>query len=484
MNKSFRGSLAARTLTAALAFLAAAGCVDQAKEVAKYQKQLNALPGVASMPVPASYTPLTLQEAMRLAEQYNESLGLSGETYLQALITRDREFSTFLPQISIGPNLSEQQPVRGNSGPVHNFSVPLNLNQNLFNGFRDEAQIEADTATVEQQRQLLLNEQQAILIDVVTAYYAVLTNERSVAVYTSSLAEQDERVRQARAQYRLQMGTPLAVAQSESQASSTRVQLIQAKASVVTARAALQFIIGSPAMDRPLTDGFQTPPQSNRPVEAWLVDADSTRQDLKATVAAVVAARQQVRVAMGEYLPSVTLDMSYFIYKESQPLNEKLSGALSANIPIFTGGQIEADVRTALSQLRAALLTQSQTRRQVEDDIRTAYVNLQSSRDQITELRVELDATRRALEQAQGQYTVGTATNLDVLTAVDALLSTQLQLATQEYQEKIAYMTLLQKVGVLNLAVAVPTMQPTTAPADLREITTPDVVRRTTRPAQ
>jgi outer membrane protein TolC len=84
---------------------------------------------------------------------------------------------------------------------------------------------------------------------------------------------------------------------------------------------------------------------------------------------------------------------------------------------------------------------------------------------------------------AQRQYTVGLATNLDVLTAQDQLLSTQLQLATQEYQQKINYLNLLRVAGHLTFADAAPTTLPSTEPNDLLETTTPNVVQSTTEPA-
>jgi outer membrane protein len=476
MNNSLRGRTAVALLTLALA----AGCVDQKKEVALYQKQLDALPG--SAPPGPDDSPLSLQQALRLAEKNDESLGLSGETYVQALIAKDRAFSAFLPQISVGPSYSIVQKLRGEVGPTHSYGIPLAASINVFNGFRDEATLEQNDATVAQTREQLLNEQQLILLDVGEAYYTVLQNERSVLVYRSSLAEQDERVRQAKAEYQFGNGTPLAVAQSESTASATRVQFIQAEASVTTSRAALGFLLGIPMETRPLTDQYIPPREMEWPVETWLADADVHRQDLIASASAVEAARQAVRIAIGEYFPSITLSGNYPMSNSAFPWTGPLSGIVQANIPIFTGGQIESDVRTAFSQLRAAVLTQSQTRKQVEDDIRTGYANLQSARDQVSELRVELAASRDALVLAQRQFNVGLAINLDILTAQDQLLSTQLQLATQEYQEKINYLNLLRVAGHLTFADAAPTTLPSTEPSDL-ETTTPNVIQSTTEPS-
>jgi outer membrane protein TolC len=460
-----------------LALLALAGCVDQKQEVALYQKQLDALPGSAA-PAPDD-SPLSLQQAMRLAEKNDESLGLSGETYVQALIAEQKTFSTLLPSISLGPSYAggpQNAPFNKNS-----YSVPLNANYTAFS-LQDMSLVSQNAATAEEDRWLLLDEQQTILQDVAAAYYAVLQDERSVAVDQSSLAEQDERVRQAREESKLGNGTLLDIAQSESDASATRVLLIQAEASVTTSRAALGFLLGIPTETRPLTDEFHPSHDIDRTVDQWLADADAHRQDLIAQAAAVDAARQGVRAAIAEYFPTVTLNLAYILRQQSPPFSLPWTSALNLNLPIFTGGSNEADVRNAFSLLRAAILTQSQTRKQVEEDIRNGYANLLSSRDQINELRVELSASRDALIQSQAQYSVGTATNLDVLTAQDSLLSSQLQLATQVYQRKIAFLNLLRVAGHLTFVDAAPTTVPFDEERDLLETTTPDVVHARLQP--
>jgi len=70
--------------------LAMQGCaVDQEKEVAQYRLVLddNRLPPTNELP---ANEPLTLEQAMALANRHNEQLGLSGEDYVQALIDKNR----------------------------------------------------------------------------------------------------------------------------------------------------------------------------------------------------------------------------------------------------------------------------------------------------------------------------------------------------------------------------------------------------------
>ena len=152
-----------------------------------------------------------------------------------------------------------------------------------------------------------------VLLDVAQTYYQVLTSEQSVDVLTNSLAAQEENVKTLEEQYHVGAARPLDVAQAESQASQTRVSLLQAQADVKTGRAMLAFLVDAPIRENPLRDDFEAP-TSVTPVELWIKTAEGTRQDLQAANAAVRAARYNVEVAFGQYYPTVGLNTGYDIY--------------------------------------------------------------------------------------------------------------------------------------------------------------------------
>ena len=151
-------------------------------------------------------------------------------------------------------------------------------------------------------------------------------------------------------------------------------------------------------------------------------------------------------------------------------------GLFSGNIPIFTAGIVDANVRTAWSQLRQAWLADQRNRRTVSEQVRTACKNLKGSKLRIVDLRVEVSAARDALEQAQFSYNAGLATNLDVLTAQDQLRSSQLALATERLNFKLFYIQLLRSEGRLPRPVSpeAPANVPTSEPSD-EELTTPSL---------
>jgi outer membrane protein TolC len=458
------------------------GCaVDEDAEVARYRKILDRdVPGQVNF---AAGEPLTLETALLLANQHNEQLARAGEDYVQALVDKDRAAAAFYPTVSFIPSfsLADDSTDRGNgrsgedvgnpgdpddqagggrgssgrSTGDSNLDVPVNLRMNLFNGFRDAANVRRTGAEIERREALLLDLQATVLLDVAQTYYQVLRSQQSADVLRNSLKVQEERVRDARGRAQAGLARNLDVAQTEAQAAGTRVSLIAAESNVRNGRTVLTFLTNAPVADSALVDELALPPQLPTLDDA-LSQAASTRQDLVAATAGVQAAAQSVQQSVGQYYPSVTLNVNQFLYRESSPDDSNWNSLISANLPLFTGGVIHANVRAALSRLRQAKLDESLARREVEQDVRLAYEDFAASAQRMQALRVQLAAARTALNQAEQSYRAGLGTNLDRLSAQDQALSAELQLSSELYNQKVFYLNLLRVVGRLGTTVEVP----------------------------
>lgn len=443
-----------------LLLLLASCKVDQQKEVEIYRKVLDAdAPGRPNRLTPDE--PLTLERALVLANMDNERLSLAGEDYLQAIIDKKRVLAEFLPTVNLSPRfLTVDEAVPG--GKRHALDVPIEGGYGNFNAFRSVADFQRAASTIEQRRALLLNFKASLLLDVAQAYYQVLRSEQQVVVLQNSLSVQEERVRDVEAQVKVGTGRPLDLAQARAQAASTRVLVVQARGDVGNSRSILAFLIGAPRIDGPLIDRFEAP-RAIEPLDRFMQQALQQRQDLLAARAAVLAARHGVEAAVAQYYPSVSLNLDYFVYRESVPSASLYTALLEANIPLFTAGRIHADVRTAWSIFRQTKLSESLTRRQVVQDVDLAYRNFATSVERLRELSVQVAAAREAFEQAADLVRVGRATNLERLVAQDQLLTAQLQLTSEAFNHKVAFLDLQRVAGLLGLAGFAPAA--TTAPA-------------------
>lgn len=441
-----------------------AGCqVDQGKEVETYRREIRLSDQIVTHD-PAS--PLNLRQAVLLANQNDEGLKSQGEEYLKALIQQRRTIANFLPTVDLVPVYSRRDKVRGETGSnsqYRSFDVSAESSVNLFNGFQDVNRAWRDDYVARQRLFQLKDAQEQLLIDTASVFYQVLRSEASVRVLESSLQLQDARYRDVKGRFDAGVARALAVSQTEAQIAQTRTTLISARADVVQARSRLQLLTAADVATSVMADDFYPPALPT--LEAMLDAARVARSDLRAAEQAAEAARYDVEVAFGQYYPSVSLDFGAYLYRESVPEARSWDAALSANIPIFSAGRIEADVRTAWSNFRQALLARLYAERSMRSQVEQAYSALQASDERLTQLQVQVAAAQQTLNQAEQSYTAGLATNLERITAQDTLLQTQLQLASEQYDRKLFHLALLQRAGLLREAFEqASTTQPATQP--------------------
>jgi len=459
----------------ALALLIAGCAVDQDKEVETYRKVLDH--PVLQTAATQSASPLTLDRALAMANVTSEQLNERGEDYLQSLIDKNRAVAAFLPTVTFQPYYEvEEKPNsssawgvgsgfrRLNNNTSQRFEAPVNGSINLFRGGGDKANVKAADAIIEQRKQLLLDAQFTVLVNVAQVFYQVLRSEQSLVVLQNSVKLQEARVQDEVQKRDNGLSTNLAVAQARAQLDNTRALRTQAEGDVINGRNTLSYVIGEQVGNTPLVDNLQVP--SPRPnAETYEVIAIQYRNDIQAAQAQVEAARALVDVAVSQYYPSVNLNVQGFLYREYFSDASKWNAILSANIPIFSAGVIRADVRTAWSRLRQAAMIESDTKRSAIREVRSAYQNLITAERRTTELRGAVEASNEALRQAQAALANNLGIVLDVLTAQDAVLNSQLQLTSAEFDRSIFYLDLLRATGKLPVNLPVrPLNKPTSGP--------------------
>lgn len=448
-----------------LGLLAAAAipacAVDQKREVQAYQ-DLASVGGEA--PIVERDAPLSLETALRLAAANNERLGIGGESLVQALAEKQRAASSLLPTLDVFGNFTFRENV-GDGGTDSNGSSSSNSRNTIFDGglraqytlltgMSDFANVRSLDATIEQQRWLVLDLRETLLLETARAYYTVAAAEQLVSVIESSMAVQAERLRDIRGRQAVGFARPLDVAQIEAQASATAVTLLNAQNTLRNARSLLALLTAADVHDSPLTDEFDPPagPATDRPGGGLIDLALVHRQDVIAADAAVRASRELVDAAIGRYYPTITLNLDYFLTRQSVPTDRDWAGLITINFPLFSAGQIDAQVRSAWSRFRQDLLQYSLTRRQVEADVRIAHEDLRSAELRVAELGRQVRAAEESLRQAEASFAAGLGTNLERIAAQDQVLGAQLAIARERFALKIAYLVLRRATGTLTAA--------------------------------
>ena len=461
-----------------------AGCHTSAERQAQRDPQIyERVLGAASTTRPVIGDELSLTEALTLANHANESLAISGEAYVRALLDRRRAVADFLPSVTGSASYTVREKVAGSSGGGiitggsgagsgagggvfvgsdndnrngssggydADLNIPIDARWVLFDGFQNVNAYWRNVYAAEQAKANLLETQESLLNDVANVYYAVLSAESRVRVLDNSVRVQEERLRDIRGRQSAGVARPLDVAQIEAQVASTRVGRIEARRQVAESRALLADLLDDRAVEQmPLSDDWLPETPAADVQERWIDAARANRSALVAAENAVRAAERDVRVAIGAYYPSITLDLTAFVYRESAPTARDWESLLEVSFPLFSGGRLDADTRAAWSFLREANLVAEQSTRRVRREIAQAWRNLLASRERLDELNVQLAAAAEAFRQADAVYQSGRGTNLERVTAQDAQLQAELSLVTEQNNQKLAILALLRAAGVL-----------------------------------
>lgn len=430
-------------ISAWLLLATVAGCkTDQAGDVELYRR-VSDPPGALPVFEPGSV--LSLETALRLTAAHNEQIAQQGERYIQALADRQRAAASLKPTFDLFSGTT----LRDNTGDgIVQTGIGVGGQYRLLTGLSDLRQVDASDARIRSARWLILDLRESLLLQTARVYYEVLRAERLAEVLASSVEAQQARLDDARARNEAGFTRPLDVAQIEAQVSRTRALLIAARGNAREARATLALLTSAEVQDAALTDGFET--ASDIPGRGALLGlAHRHRQDLLAARAQADAARLEVDAAIGQYAPTLSVNLETFLMREPDDTPASIASLIQLRVPIFSAGRIEADIRAAWSRFRQAALEYRLRARSATADVDGILAQFHASRARLDEFDTQVRVARETLNLAEAAYQAGLGTNLERVTAQDQLLAAELERVSEGYQLKLLSLALRRACGTL-----------------------------------
>ncbi len=119
-----------------------------------------------------------------------------------------------------------------------------------------------------------------------------------------------------------------------------------------------------------------------------------------------------------------TLDFSGFWFYQGSRFNNGIPAytyALSLEFPIFTGGRIRAEEARAKLEQQHVAETRRQLEAQIVDEVKSALDELTAARNSVDVANLGLQLAQEEVAQAQRRFAAGVTTNVEVITAQDAL---------------------------------------------------------------
>jgi outer membrane protein len=402
----------------------------------------------------------TLADAIALAYQTNPTLQ---QQRASARITDEgvvQAKTGFRPTIGATADITGSNTNPAGAGAevkLSGSSAALSISQPLYTGGRASASVSAAEADVLSAREGLRSVEQGVLVSVVQAYVDVRRDQERLRIAKENVAVLQRQLDESNARFDVGEITRTDVAQSQARLASAMAGLSAAQAQLEVSRASYAAVVGQ-------TPGELAPEPSLAGLLPVSVDqafeaAQTTNPGVTSAKFNEEAAAARVAVAKAGYRPTVSAraSLGYAADKRSgvgsqfDDYDRTLSGAITASIPLFTGGLTTSQVRAASERENAARSAVEGAKRTAIQQVSNAWSNLLASRAGLVSNEEQVRATRIAFEGVRQEQQVGLRTTLDVLNAQLELSNAELALVSARRDEYLASAVVLQAMGQLDV---------------------------------
>ena len=279
------------------------------------------------------------------------------------------------------------------------------------------------------------------LFGVAQAYYNVLKQQSLVGVNQEAVELAQKQLDLAQTRLNVGAVARIDVMRARATLEDARNTLIQSKGLLETNRDTLSNILNLGGVTHFVLVEPEGAPEDRPAFEEVLTRAYDTREDLKVSELAIdqdVARRNQVRA---QYAPRIVAQASTQWTDASGISSSRThtnDAYVSVQMPFLTGGQREIDLLTASHQIEQTRLTYEKTRKTVESEVKNAWLKVGTVRESIQALSAEVEAATQNHADVQAQYEAGTATSLDVQSALRDLNNSRTLLTSQVYDFQVA----------------------------------------------
>ena len=279
------------------------------------------------------------------------------------------------------------------------------------------------------------------LFGVAQAYYNVLKLQSVAAVNKETVDLAQKQLDVAQTRFNVGAVARIDVMRARATLEDARNTLIQSTGQLDTARDTLSNILN---LEGATDFDVAAPPDApdERPVFDTVLDRAWTgREDYRASVLAIdqdVERRSEIKA---QYAPRVVAQASSGWTNTTSNASSYAhvnDAFVSVQMPFLTGGQREIDLRTASHQIAETRLNAEKLKKSIESEVKGAWIKIGTGRESIEALRAEVDAATQNYADLQAQYEAGTATSLDVQSALRDLNNARTLLTSQVYDYQVA----------------------------------------------
>ncbi len=398
---------------------------------------LWSLPAMAQDPAPGPTRTLTLDAAVRLAEEQNPTLLAAREQIKSARGAVLGAWGRMLPTVSLNGlwNFREKVQIVDLSpmgGPPNveldftkDYQGGVSINMPLWTWGATRAGYQDARTGVDIANNSLEAGKRDVIMQVTQAFYGVLLAEEGLKVARDALAQAERQ--EAIAAERLAHGAASQFdhLRARVQVANLRPSVVRAEAMVSQTRIGLNLLLGLPADEQIRLEGRLQYTPADFALEELKRQALTNRADLRSARLNVQRADLAVSMARASRLPALLLNGTYSFRADNVLLNERYDDSYMANlvvaVPIFDAFAARSRTTMARAGKEQARIMVYQFEQAIEAEVEHAYHDLRAAEQSHLAQIDNVTVAQRALEIAQVSFENEMMTSVELMDSQLAL---------------------------------------------------------------
>ena len=417
------------------------------------------LPQVQAEPVPEGPA-LTLAEALEEMRLRSPDLAVALERVVQAQNNVKRAWATLQPTLiangseTLNSVAAALPPDFRTRGSRFSEAASLNFAWNLFN-LRAVPALSTAYQQIDVARFTETQQRRELLLSVASTYYSGLALRELAAVALRQAKATHDHALEAQARYQAGLVQLTAALRARIDYLRADEEVRRARFNYAGAKSQLAALLDRRDTAFELAEPQRAPEEIRGAFQELIGKALQERPEMAAARANEEIAARLKTDAWAQFLPSLALTANA---RYNDPATSFTGDkgtwavALAVTLPLYDGGFRYVALKDADSQIRQA---RAQTRGQaarIEDELRRAQLDLESSRALRDEAEQALQVSRENERLIRAQFAAGTAAQVEVSDAESALFQSESNALQQRLSVQLGALRVAKAVGAFDLA--------------------------------
>ncbi len=406
-----------------------------------------------------SHDSLTLQIAIDRALNTYPSVQQAEEAVQSARINKNISQSSYLPTVAGVASYTFLDPISkldmgGKTIHIesnHNATVGLSLNQLIYDFGKTHSRVEA--ARLSEQLAMLQKNQvmQGLALQTIRSYYMTAYARQSITVKDHQLEDYSKLLSQTELKKNTGAATRFDYLNTNSEYNDVKTALIALNTAKEKQYVELSILIDTLVNDYTLLPlGFKRIKEA-RSLNQLIAYAMDNRIEMQIMLKEHALAVEQRKASERTYNPTLSAGASAGFKNGYEPNIDNLrfnySVGATLNVPIYSGGKRSKQRDLGDIEIQKALTSIELAKKEITNQVADSYLTLVSADARIEQLKIQLEVSQEAYEQAKTNYNSGAITNLELLTSATNATNSELLLLQEQINYQIAYYQLMVNIG-------------------------------------